>query len=164
MGKYNLGGRPVKFKTPDDMLDKMHEYLAYCEDREVTKIVKSGVVTAKIQAPITVEGFCAFAGITKTTFYEYKKKPKFDVIVCQFTQIVESYWVDQCAEGMPGNKADFILKNAFSDFWKDKTTNELDLAEDLKKSMVCFVGVDGNEITASPSEGGGQVQASPMPE
>ena len=29
MGKYNLGGRPVKFKTPDDMLDKMHEYLAY---------------------------------------------------------------------------------------------------------------------------------------
>ena len=152
MGKYNLGGRPVKFKTPDDMLDKMHEYLAYCEGREVTKIVKSGVVTATIQAPITIEGFCAFAGITKTTFYEYKKKPKFNAIASQFTQIVESYWVDQCAEGIPGNKADFVLKNAFADYWKDKTTNELDLAEDLKKSMICFVGGDGNEIATSTSK------------
>lgn len=152
MGKYNLGGRPVKFKTPDDMLNKMHEYLNYCEGRVVSKIMKSGLVTATIPAPITIEGFCAFAGITKTTFYEYKSKPKFNSIVCQFTQIVESYWVDQCAEGVAGNKADFVLKNAFSDFWKDKTTNELDLAEDLKKSMICFVGGDGNEIATSTSK------------
>lgn len=157
MGKYNLGGRPVKFKTPDDMLDKMHEYLAYCEGREVTKFTKTGLVTANIQAPITIEGFCAFAGITKTTFYEYKKKPKFNGIVLQFTQIVESYWVDQCAEGVPGNKADFVLKNAFADFWKDKTTNELDLAEDLKKSMICFVGSDGNEAATGGSEDSGDI-------
>ena len=157
MEKYNLGGRPVKFKTPDDMLVAMHEYLAYCESREVTKFTKTGLVTATIPAPITIEGFCAFAGITKTTFYEYKKKPKFNSILCQFTQIVESYWVDQCAEGIPGNKADFILKNAFADFWKDKTTNELDLAEDLKKSMICFVGSDGNEAATGGSEDSGDI-------
>ena len=50
-----------------------------------------------------------------------------------------------------------MLKNAFADDWKDKTTNELDLSEDLKKSMVCFVGGDGNEVATGASEDSGKV-------
>ena len=65
--------------------------------------------------------------------------------------------MDQSAEGVAGNKADFVLKNAFADYWKDKTTNEIDLAEDLKKSMICFVGGDGNEIATGTSEDSGKV-------
>ena len=156
--KYNIGGRPVKFKSPEEMLEKIYEYLSETDGRTKQIVTKGGqVVEANIPAPVTVEGFCAFAGITKTTFYDYRTKKAFRPIIEQFRQIVESYWVGLCAEGQAGNKADFVLKNAFSDDWKDKTVNELDLAKDLKKSMVCFIGNDGNEITTDPSEDSGKV-------
>lgn len=143
VSKYNLGGRPVAFKSPEEMLAKMQEFIDVCEGRIVTKIVKGVVVDANLPAPITIEAFCAFAGITKTTFYDYGKKKKFKPLVAQFRQIVESYWVDQCAEGVSGNKADFVLKNCFSEDWKDKNINEIDFSQDIKAAMVRFVDADG---------------------
>lgn len=156
--KYKIGGRPVKFSSPDAMLEAIYAYLDDASNRVKHIVTKGGqVIEANVPAPITVEGFCAYAGLTKTTFYDYRKKKTFRPIIEQFRQIVESYWVGLCAEGQAGNKADFVLKNAFADDWKDKTTNELDLSDDLKKSMVCFVGNDGNEITTGAGEDSGSV-------
>lgn len=155
--KYNIGGRPVKFKSPEEMLEKIYEYLSETDGRTKQIVTKGGqVVEANIPAPVTVEGFCAFAGITKTTFYDYRTKKPFKPIIEQFRQIVESYWVGLCAEGQSGNKADFVLKNAFSDDWKDKTINEHDLADGLKTSLVTFVSVK-NEDGTSGSENSGSV-------
>lgn len=156
--KYNIGGRPVKFSSPDVMLEQIYAYLEETDGRVKHIVTKGGnVIEANIPAPITVEGFCAYVGITKTTFYDYRKKKAFRPIIEQFRQIVESYWVGLCAEGQAGNKADFVLKNAFADDWKDKTTNELDLSKDLKRSMICFVGGDGNEVATGASEDSGKV-------
>lgn len=116
-----LGGRPKAFKSPKDMAEKIAAFLEACETRIVDKVTKTGVVKANIPAPTTVEDFCAFAGITKTTFYAYGDKPTFQPLVDYYKQIVEAYWVRQCAEGIPGNKADFILKNAFAGDWKEKS-------------------------------------------
>lgn len=142
--KYNLGGRPKAFESSEEMQSVMYAFLQDCEERQIQKFTKNGVLTANIPAPITIEGFCAYAGITKTTFYDYGKKKKYQKLVAQFRQIVESYWVNQCAEGNPGNKADFILKNAFSEDWKDKNVNEIDFAKDIKKAMVQFVSNEDN--------------------
>ena len=126
--KYPLGGRPKAFNSAEEMVDKMHEYLASREQRVVEVKTSAGVQELTDPAPITVESFCVFAGITKTTFYAYGKKPKYKAIINQFKQIVESYFVDQCVEGKPGNKADFVLKNGFADEWKDK--KDLDITGD----------------------------------
>ena len=135
--KYPLGGRPKAFTSPDEMLDKIYDYLLEQENRSIEVAVKSGIETMNSPAPITIEGFCAFAGITKTTFYDYAKKPKYRAICTQFRQIVESYFVAQCVEGKAGNKADFILKNAFSEDWKDK--KDVELSGEVQGITVNFV-------------------------
>lgn len=133
-----LGGRPKAFKAPKDMAEKIAAFLEACETRIVDKVTKTGVVTANIPAPTTVEDFCAFAGITKTTFYAYGDKPAFKPLVDYYKQIVEAYWVRQCAEGIPGNKADFILKNAFAGDWKEKS----DVKMTLKQALVGYEEVE----------------------
>lgn len=119
--KYGfLGGRPKKFKSPKDMLQKMGEFLSYAGQRVKEVVGKNGESHwVNNPAPVTLEDFCCFAGITKTCFYDYAQKKEYKDICAQFRQAVEAYWVRQCAEGNPGNKADFILKNSFSDDWKD---------------------------------------------
>lgn len=129
--KYPLGGRPKSFRKPEDMIKKLYEYLESQENRLVVRYTKDGQEEINSKGPITVEGFCAFAGITKTTFYDYRKKKGFAEVIEQFRQIVEKYFVEQLVEGKPGNKADFVLKNAFSEEWKEKSTLTVDSVDGI---------------------------------
>lgn len=150
--KYPLGGRPKAFNSPDEMLEKLYAFLERQENRIVEVATKGGVETMISPAPITIEGFCAFAGITKTTFYDYAKKPKYRVMLAQFRQIVEKYFVEQCVEGKPGNKADFILKNAFADEWKEKS--DVNLSGEVGGVTVRFVNMAGGAEEEKQESGG----------
>jgi hypothetical protein len=144
LGKYGfLGGRPKSFKSPKDMLQKMGEFLQACEARvRMVPDKNDGVKAICAPAPVTLEDFCVFSGITKTTFYKYAADPKYRELCANFKQVVEAYWVRQCAEGNSGNKADFILKNAFSDDWKDSK----DVALTGEVMVMPTVKVDGQEL------------------
>lgn len=150
LGKYGfLGGRPVAFKSPKAMRQKMLEYLEACESRHKNVVLKTGNIgIINDPAPTTIEDFCSFAGITKTTFYDYGKKKEYAYLVAGFRQLVEAYWVRQCAEGQAGNKADFILKNAFSDDWKDN--KDVILGGEVK--IMPDVKVDGQPIEVKVGE------------
>lgn len=149
--KYPLGGRPKAFNSPEEMLEKLYAFLAAQESRLVEVATKNGVQTLLSPAPITIEGFCTFAGITKTTFYDYAKKPKYRQMLAQFRQIVEKYFVEQCVEGKPGNKADFILKNAFADDWKDK--KDVELSGGVNGVTVQFVPMAGGSDGGRAEDG-----------
>lgn len=138
LAKYGfLGGRPKSFKSPKDMLAKMAEFLESTEGRVREVTDKNGAVRVVTSpAPVTLEDFCCFAGITKTTFYEYSKKPEYKSLCDNFRQAVEAYWVRQCAEGNSGNKADFILKNAFSGDWKDNKDVTINAVEGVTFTVV----------------------------
>lgn len=142
-----LGGRPRAFKSPKDMAEQIAAFLEVCESRTVDKVTKTGVITANIPAPTTVESFCAFAGITKMTFYNYACKPEFKQLVDYYKQIVEAYWVRQCAEGVPGNKADFILKNAFAGSWQEKSDVTMH-----GRVIMPHVEVDGEKLVPEVGE------------
>lgn len=142
-----LGGRPRAFKSPRDMAEQMAAFLEKSQARIVERITKSGLVTANIPAPTTIEAFCDFCGVTKTTFYEYAKKPEFKPLTDYYSTKVEKYWVDQCAEGQPGNKADFILKNAFGDNWKEKSDVKLSGGIELRKTLIEFEGENSGDST-----------------
>lgn len=143
-----LGGRPRAFKSPKDMAERIAAFLEACESRTVDKVTKTGVVTANIPAPTTIEDFCTFAGITKTTFYDYGDKPAFKPLVDYYKQVVEAYWVRQCAEGIPGNKADFILKNAFEGNWKEKS----DVTMHGQVNLMPNVEIDGEKLVPDIGE------------
>lgn len=161
LGKYGiLGGRPVAFKSPKAMRLKMLEFLDNCENRHQNVVLKTGNIgIINVPAPVTIEGFCAFAGVTKTTFYDYGKKPEFKNLVDGFKQIVEAYWVRQCAEGQKGNKADFILKNAFSDDWKDN--KDITGTVTFKQALI---GFDDDGVANSSGEDGEVVRTVALPE
>lgn len=145
--KYPLGGRPKAFNSPEEMLEKMYAFLETQEKRTIEVSTKDGVKELTNPGPITIEGFCCFAGITKTTFYDYARKPKFKAIAQQFRQIVEKYLVEQCLEGKAGNKADFVLKNAFDEYWKEKSS------VDMNGTIKGFnIGFSGGAEQAKPVE------------
>jgi len=138
LAKYGfLGGRPKSFKSAKEMRAKMAEFLEACEVRVRQVPDKNeGYKTVYAPAPVTLEDFCCFAGITKTTFYDYAKKEEFKSLCDGFRQAVEAYWVRQCAEGNSGNKADFILKNAFSGEWKDNKDVTINAVEGVTFTVV----------------------------
>lgn len=117
-----LGGRPRAFKSPKDMAERIAEWLEAVESRTREVVTKKGeVVEINSAAPILVESFCDFCGITKQTFYRYRDIPEYTALADFVRQKVEKYLAEICVEGPAGNKADFILKNAFGDAWKEKS-------------------------------------------
>ena len=85
---------------------------------------------------------------TKTTLYTYQAKDDYKDLIEQFKQVVEAYWVRQCAEGNPGNKADFVLKNAFGNAWKESS----DVVMTVKQALVGYEGDDCGDSQSNNSE------------
>lgn len=83
----NKGGRPRKFKSPTELIDAFARYCQWAKDNPVTTsertnkksraAMKDGKVmitpdsanstTATIARPLSIDGFCAFAGIANWT-------------------------------------------------------------------------------------------------
>lgn len=132
-----LGGRPKSFKSPKDMAEKIAAWLADAEKRSKQIVTKSGaIVEVNMPAPVLIESFCKFCGITKTTFYEYASKPEYKALTDFVRQSSEEWLARCCVEGPAGNKADFVLKNAFGGEWKDKSdvvmTNNVHIMPSVK--------------------------------
>ena len=70
-------GRPRKFKTEKELSDAWEQYKAWCNDQEVLahdfSSKNSEFVSAELKRSVTytIEGFCVWAGISRTAFYEY---------------------------------------------------------------------------------------------
>jgi hypothetical protein len=75
--------KPKKFK-PDELLDKAQEYAEWCERHPLyeLKVFGTGV---KMKVPkmraMTIQGFCLFANMDITTFYEYEKDEAYSKII-----------------------------------------------------------------------------------
>lgn len=128
-----LGGRPRSFKSPKDMAEKIAEWLETTENRCIGHLTRDGkVVEVREPGEILVESFCDYCGITKQTFYAYRAKPEFVPLIEFVRQKVEKYLAVQCVNGKPGNKADFILRNAFGDVWKEKSELTINPVSSIK--------------------------------
>ncbi|MDE6998294.1 MAG: DNA-packaging protein [Oscillospiraceae bacterium] len=68
--------RPRKFKTAKALSGAWEQYKAWCNDQEVLthdfSSKNSEFVSAKLKRSVTytIEGFCAWAGISRAAFYE----------------------------------------------------------------------------------------------
>lgn len=71
----NLGGRPRKWKSPDELIDKLQEYCTACAENPI--LVEEGKKTKdggqksekefkmnRVARPLTLDGYCNFAGIS----------------------------------------------------------------------------------------------------
>lgn len=88
--------RPRKFKTAKALSAAWEEYKAWCNDQEVLthdfSAKNSEFVSAKLKRSVTytIEGFCAWTGISRSAFYErYAENAAFADIVTRMREECE---------------------------------------------------------------------------
>lgn len=94
-------GQPPTFKSPEEMWERAVEYFKWCGEHQIMeeKVAffqgepSSAFVGHK--RPMTVAGLCIFLNIDRTTWYNYKKNPKYFNI----TKAIDSTMFEQKLSG-----------------------------------------------------------------
>lgn len=95
--KINIGGRPPRFKSPEELELLIQDYLKKCEETG---------------EPILVVGFCNYAKIPKSTLFDYKKKDVFSDSLEMLTQNAEECLIKNALLGnYNSSMAQFLAKN-----------------------------------------------------
>lgn len=94
-------GKPRIFKTGEEFLNKVREYVKYCQDNERF---------------VNIAGFCVYADIVKETFYNQE-----EYYLDSFKK-AQSLLEDSCLNNKNTTMAIFYLKNKFK--YKDKIETE----------------------------------------
>jgi hypothetical protein len=127
IGHRYLGGRPRKFKTPEEFLVKVAEYLeACCDDK------------GNLVRPVTISGMCNFIGTYRQRLLEYENgsleglkdgngdDEGFRVAIKRAKSICEEFAEDHMFTARNPAGAIFALKNYG---WKDTQTIETTTTE-----------------------------------
>ena len=90
MAQGEGGGRPPIFETEQELADKFAAYKEWVKNNPIAKpeLIKSGllageVIQVKIPRPLSIAGFCVFAKIGRTTYYDMQKARKFPNTIAQ---------------------------------------------------------------------------------
>jgi hypothetical protein len=101
------GGRPPKYKTPEEMQGEIDKYFDKCvEDEDI----------------VTISGLAYALGFSTEAFRCYEQKDEFLATVKKAKQRVEMEWEKYLMAGK-GSGPIFWLKNNAG--WRDKTEREL---------------------------------------
>jgi len=114
------GGRPLKFKTPEELENAVNQYFAECEVKE---------------KPKTMSGLALALGIDRKTLVNYSNKDEYFHTIKRARQIVEQQNEEMLVSGK-GSATGIIfnMKNNFG--WVDKT--EVESKMTLKQALVGF--------------------------
>ena len=119
--KYAVGltdsGRPPKFDSPSELLDKITEYFDSLSLSEEDKdLIKLGM-DISIPRP-TMTGMALYLGFcSRQSLYDYDSKDEFSYIIKRARLVIENNY-EQGLESKSPTGAIFALKNMG---WKDKT-------------------------------------------
>ncbi len=109
------GGRPLKFKTVQELQEKIDAYFDSCWEEE------NGV--KKQTRPYTITGLANAIGIDRKTLLEYQERDEFSNTVKEAKRKVAQYVEEYLFMGKNQTGAIFNLKNNFD--WKDKTETDI---------------------------------------
>jgi hypothetical protein len=121
----HAGGRPVLFKTPEELQEKIDEYFRFCDARIKTifdpRTNKEAIIN--YPAPYTMSGLARRLGIDRQTLVNYSNKEEFFDTIREARQRVEEDIENRLMETKNEKGAMFNLKNNFG--WKDTEKNTL---------------------------------------
>ncbi len=139
----NPVGRPLKFKTCEQLDAKIDEYFTTGR-RVVTKYDKDG--KSYDVAKVTLTDLCIFLGFCdKCSFYDYEKKPEFSHSIKRARIMVEREYEERL-ETQYSTGAIFALKN-FG--WRDKQDIDLSSSDGSMtpaKTVRYIIDKNGNEV------------------
>lgn len=110
------GGRPLKFKTAEEMQKAIDLYFESCWE-----VDKEG--NRKQTRPYTITGLANALDTTRETLLDYQEKDGFSDTVKKAKMKVAEYVEEYLFMGKNQTGAIFNLKNNFN--WKDKTETDV---------------------------------------
>lgn len=116
-------GRPLKFKTVEELEEKINAYFDQCDSRVIRRVFdKNGMVTEETTAPYTITGLALALDTSRETLIEYGERPEFVDAISRAKLKCQNYVV----EGALVNKLNapfsiFNMKNNFG--WRDSYDN-----------------------------------------
>jgi len=87
----HAGGRPLVFKTPEDLSEKIEEYFTYCDAK--TKEIHSeklGDMIVPDPEPYTLSGLAVWLGVDRKTLLNYSERDEFFPTIKQARARVEA--------------------------------------------------------------------------
>lgn len=118
-------GRPMKFKSAEELQEKIDAYFARCEEKD---------------DPLTITGLALALDTTRDTLMDYEGKDGFsDAIKKAKLKIEHAYELRNIKRGNAGDI--FALKN-FG--WKDKIESDIKLGGSV--NIMPSIKIDGNEL------------------
>lgn len=92
--------------TPEELYEKAKEYIHEVQETPWVKneAIKSGDYAGQIihiptARPLTIHGFCVFAGITTQTFYNYEKQEAYFDIITRIREVFYAQKFEGAAVG-----------------------------------------------------------------
>ena len=84
-------GRPRAY-TPEALEAKFEEYVEWAKENPVyiNKVSAGKIIPVSTQRPLTLVGFCRFAGFSRQNFYEYESREEFSDILMYVREAIEA--------------------------------------------------------------------------
>ncbi len=121
--KANPVGRPLAFKTPEELEAKIAEYFAFCDNRiqQVYSPKAEAVIEVINPAPYTMSGLARRIGLDRKTLLNYSNKDEFFPTIKEARETVQEDVETRLMEKQATGPI-FNLKNNFG--WIDKTETD----------------------------------------
>lgn len=130
-------GRPPKFKSKEEMQEKIDKYFKECEGRVVLDdkgqpvLDKSGKPIMIGQKPLTITGLARALGFSsRQSLLNYEGKPEFLDTIMRARMRVEEYVEESLFYKDSANGAKFSLANNFEG-WKEKKQVEAEVNSEV---------------------------------
>ena len=99
----DLGGRPMKFKSPEELQSKIDSYFDYCESRTKKEVVKTRdyyeVIDLPDPIPYTVYGLADFLDCDADTLLNYQTRDTFSVLIARAKSKILTNKVERGLDG-----------------------------------------------------------------
>ena len=121
-------GRPLLYKTADELQQKVDEYFAQCDEKD---------------EPYTIEGLAIHLGMSRYSIKSYGDREEFFHVIKSAREKCEGNLVKQALNGKVNTTmAIFVLKNDYG--WRDQS--QLDINADVKQDIIIDIeGIPDDE-------------------
>lgn len=158
----NKGGRPLKFKSVEELQEKIDAYFKSCwvqkYDMFGNPLFVKNAKGVKTEEPImvqfrpyTITGLAVFLDTTRDVLIDYEAKKKFSNAIEKAKQKCQSYAEEALFVGKNPTGAMFNLKNNYG--WRDKTETDLTTGGDKLEPVKIDLGQALKKVYGSAGTG-----------
>ena len=142
--KKHAGGRPPKYKTKEEMQEKIDKYFESCykpvrifikdANKYITLTDEKGEVIKEQYRPFTVTGLADALDMSRETLLRYGEDEEFSDTITRAKRKCELYAEERLYDKDGNRGAMFSLSNNFKD-WKEKQSIEANVNTEIKVTL-----------------------------